>query len=144
MSTTNGAPKKLRPAKELSLPPEVEGSIKGETLLHISGLKPADGPLESQTLQVAPKPFAPFSNLGECISIIQNAARCKLLDYTFTFSTTVSACTCNICCQQCWEGDAWPQIRLQWWGDTGAGTLLQLNSGAGTIAARFPIRCSAG
>ena len=70
----------LRPAKELSLPPEVEGPVKGETLLHISGLKPADGPLDSQTLQVVPRPFALCSNLAECISIMQNAARCRLYD----------------------------------------------------------------
>ena len=36
------------------------------------------------------------------------------------------------------------QIRVQWWGDTGAGTLLQLQSDSGTTAARFPIRCSTG
>ena len=81
MSTTDGGPKGLRPSKELSLPPEVEGPIKGETLLHISGLKLADGPLESQTLQVGPRPCALSSSSAEFISIMQNAARCRLFHH---------------------------------------------------------------
>lgn len=80
MSTPDGGLKRLRPAKELSLPPEVEGPVKGETLLHISGLKPAYGPLESQTLQVVPRPFALFSNHAECISIMPISARWRLCD----------------------------------------------------------------
>ncbi len=41
-----------RPHAELSLPPQVTGPIEGESLLHISGLRMADGPHEGQTLQV--------------------------------------------------------------------------------------------
>lgn len=52
MSIGNVAPNSHRPEAELSLPPQVTGLIKGESLLHISGLKLADGRHEGQTLQV--------------------------------------------------------------------------------------------
>jgi hypothetical protein len=58
----------------------VEGLIKGETLLHISGLKLADGPSDSQTLQVGPRPFALSSTFADLTSSMQKAARCTLFN----------------------------------------------------------------
>ena len=52
MSIGSELPESLRPEAELSLPPQVTGPIEGESLLHVSGLKLADGPQEGQTLQV--------------------------------------------------------------------------------------------
>ena len=41
----------LIPSRETSLPPLVEGPIKGELLLHISGIQLVDAPQLGQTLQ---------------------------------------------------------------------------------------------
>lgn len=52
MSIGDGLSLSLRPEAEISLPPQVTGSVEGESLLHISELKLIKGSCEGQALQV--------------------------------------------------------------------------------------------
>lgn len=51
MSIAHGLGEGLVPSRETSLPPLVEGPIKGEVLLHISKLQLVDGSQLSRTMQ---------------------------------------------------------------------------------------------
>ena len=56
-SIAHGLGEGLIPSQEASLPPLVEGPIKGEVLLHISSLQLADGSELGRTLQAGAPPM---------------------------------------------------------------------------------------
>ena len=146
MSVAHDFGKELVPSRETSLPPLVEGPVKGELLLHINSLQLTNGPQLGQSLQArAHRSMLSMSSVAttglyiartallSCFCDGNNKARPGVHLAAAIFRFVLGHTQASLLLQ----------VRAQWWGDDGPGMLLQLKPGLGTTAAQLPIRCSA-
>lgn len=109
------------PEPSLSLPPNVAGPVRGEVLLCVGQLSLEDSNSPTSVAQEYQVPASLPANSPCGIGEIN-------LD-------TVAAHEL--------QHDE-PQVRIQWWGDRGPGTLVHLLPGHPQALVHFPVCCSSG